>query len=53
MIFKAPSSDSETDYEVMDSDYSESSGEDYDDFAVDGYVKFLEPQVNTVSFVGC
>ena len=50
---KTLSSDSETDYEVLDSDYSESSGEEEDDFAVDGYVKFLEPLVNTVSFVGC
>ena len=50
---KTLSSDSETDYEIMNSDYSESSGEDDDDFAVDGYVKFLEPLVNAVSFIGC
>ena len=32
------SSDSETDYEVLDSDYSESSDEDDDNFPVNGYV---------------
>ena len=39
---KTLSSDSETDYEVLDSDYSESSDEDDDSFPLNGYVKFLK-----------
>ena len=52
---KTLSSDSETDYEVVDSDYSESSGEDDDSFAVDGYVKFLNngTSCESCSFIGC